>query len=429
MDACDTKEIGQHCNSATNQYSPLETSTSRKEVIRALDRLRRYEGREMRIVIATFTFPPERNGVSEVTFQHALGFVKRGHNVCVVTNHNPARRIQDFGRMGIEIREFAVRGWRRYTGDILGYQQFLQDLDGDVVFFHCWQAWPFDLAIPILRSLTPKKILVSHGLSTSLIFSPRDVVSWLLWRPYSWSVGKVLRSLDHVVFLADQEDDSRFADVRVARRLGSIDYSIIPNAATLSESTEPVIDFRKKHGIKTRFVVLHVGEFNKLKNQAMAVRAFIESGVPNATLVLIGSGPEGFEKDMTRIITGAGTSPNIQILRDVSRPDIAAAYQAADLFVSSSLSEAQPLVLLDAMNAGVPFISTDVGCVRELEGGIVVSTVGQMAAAIKSLIGDEQKRKQLGQSGRTACEFKYNWKAVIDSYEDLINKMMDIGIH
>ncbi len=59
-------------------------------------------------------------------------------------------------------------------------------------------------------------------------------------------------------------------------------------------------------------------------------------------------------------------------LEKQARDSIRAAYRAADCVVLSSRRETQPLVLLDSMAAGKPFITTDVGCVRDFSGGLVV---------------------------------------------------------
>jgi glycosyltransferase involved in cell wall biosynthesis len=75
----------------------------------------------------------------------------------------------------------------------------------------------------------------------------------------------------------------------------------------------------------------------------------------------------------------------------------------------------------------MPFISTDVGCVGDLPGGRVVRSQGEMARAIRDLLGDEPGRKALGVAGRTACESTYNWPSVIDAYETLFERLLKNG--
>ena len=42
------------------------------------------------ILISTWTYPPQRNGVSHVAHAHAIGLAKLGHDVTVVTSCDPA---------------------------------------------------------------------------------------------------------------------------------------------------------------------------------------------------------------------------------------------------------------------------------------------------------------------------------------------------
>src|SRR5205823_675996 len=102
---------------------------------------------------------------------------------------------------------------------------------------------------------------------------------------------------------------------------------------------------------------------------------------------------------------------------------IYAAYQAADVFILSAKQETQPLVLLEAMAAGVPFISTNTGCVKEFPGGSVVPTGRETTQAVIRLLDDSNLRQKLGAQGRAACEVKYDWERVLDAYEELFARL------
>lgn len=80
------------------------------------------------------------------------------------------------------------------------------------------------------------------------------------------------------------------------------------------------------------------------------------------------------------------------------RTDIADLMAAADIAVNTSVWEGQPLVVQEALAAGIPVVATDVGGTREVMGdaGILVPWSPQdpstaataMAAAIDTLVGD-----------------------------------------
>lgn len=83
-----------------------------------------------------------------------------------------------------------------------------------------------------------------------------------------------------------------------------------------------------------------------------------------------------------------------------------------DVAVLSSIAEACPMVVLEAMAAGVPVVATDVGGVRELlldeegDAGIVVPArdPAALAEAILRLLRDPGLRAELGRHGRARAE-------------------------
>lgn len=112
-------------------------------------------------------------------------------------------------------------------------------------------------------------------------------------------------------------------------------------------------------------------------------------------------------------------------------------YPQLDVVLLTSLSEGQPLVILEAYAAGVPVISTDAGCCRELiEGGdeldrrlgpsgIVtrISNPAETAAAIVRLARDPELRLAMGKSARARVAARYQLNQLVASYENLYASM------
>ncbi|MDC7238404.1 MAG: GT4 family glycosyltransferase PelF [Sphaerochaetaceae bacterium] len=102
-----------------------------------------------------------------------------------------------------------------------------------------------------------------------------------------------------------------------------------------------------------------------------------------------------------------------------------------DILVLTSISEGQPLVILEGWAAKIPFISTDVGSCRELlqadkhEGdcGIVtkLASPSDTAKAILKLINNPKLRKEMGENGLARVKRLYNDKVLIESYRKLYN--------
>lgn len=107
-----------------------------------------------------------------------------------------------------------------------------------------------------------------------------------------------------------------------------------------------------------------------------------------------------------------------------------------DVLVLSSISEGQPLVLLEGMACGKPFVTTDVGnCKGILLGeqdnlgaaGIVVPVMQyvEMSQAIIHLCRNEKIRNEMGNIGRKRVSSYYTKKRFIEQYQQLYKDMVN----
>jgi len=118
-------------------------------------------------------------------------------------------------------------------------------------------------------------------------------------------------------------------------------------------------------------------------------------------LVLVGAGP--LEADLKQC--AAKLNLGNAVVWAGFREDIAIVMNAIDVFVLTSLSEGFGLVLLEAMSASKPVISTNVSALPEivLEGktGLMVAPEDSVALArvMKLMVDDTSLREKMGKSG------------------------------
>ncbi len=105
-----------------------------------------------------------------------------------------------------------------------------------------------------------------------------------------------------------------------------------------------------------------------------------------------------------------------------------------DMIVLTSISEGQPLCLLEAMAAGKPCIATDVGGCKELlygaendsygHSGLIIPTmnVDKAAEAMITLAVNEKKREQMGQAGRARVAEFYRNEEVVRRYRKIYDQ-------
>jgi glycosyltransferase involved in cell wall biosynthesis len=152
-------------------------------------------------------------------------------------------------------------------------------------------------------------------------------------------------------------------------------------------------------------------------------------------LYVLGNGPEA-EKVRERI-SRLGLERTVQLPGMVA--DIDQWYRKFDIFVSSSVREGLPVVLLEAMAHGLPVVTTDVGACSETVcnrvGGLVVPP-GQpnlLADALASLITNPQLRNEYGGQARQRVEEHYSVAHVAALHEKhyeevLAQKQSETGV-
>jgi 1,2-diacylglycerol 3-alpha-glucosyltransferase len=125
--------------------------------------------------------------------------------------------------------------------------------------------------------------------------------------------------------------------------------------------------FRRKHGIAPgTFVVGIVSRLAQEKNLgflASAVGLFLKKN-PRARFLVVGEGPatEALKKTFAR----NGTDAQLILAGKQTGAALYAAYRAMDLFVFSSRSETQGMVIAEAMAAGLPVVALNANGVREV---------------------------------------------------------------
>ncbi len=104
----------------------------------------------MKLLIISFTFPPQHDGVAHVAAAQAYGLAALGHDVTVATGFEPTRT--DFSPApNLKIVQFKVDGCahilNRYRGDIQQYIDFVAGFPADVIMCNAWHIWATDLAV------------------------------------------------------------------------------------------------------------------------------------------------------------------------------------------------------------------------------------------------------------------------------------------
>jgi 1,2-diacylglycerol 3-alpha-glucosyltransferase len=172
---------------------------------------------------------------------------------------------------------------------------------------------------------------------------------------------------------------------------------------------------RRQYGITDQALVIgHVGRLAPEKDLHLLARATAATlrALPAAWLLVVGNGP--VRDDLHRILGAAGVSDRVRLAEEaLDQSGLADVYAAMDLFVFSSRSETQGLVLAEAMAAGVPVVAVDAPGVRDIvrdgENGLLVRSTNTLrfSQAMRTVLRCSPASRRLLRRGarRTARRF------------------------
>jgi glycosyltransferase involved in cell wall biosynthesis len=112
----------------------------------------------------------------------------------------------------------------------------------------------------------------------------------------------------------------------------------------------------------------------------------------------------------------------VSFLGEVRRKEeVAHLLASSDIYVHPSLTEASPLVIMEAMASGLPIVAYDLiyyDFLKNNENAILVKRgdVENLAIALETLISQEKAREILGKYARIFTEESLSWKKIVEKY-------------
>lgn len=366
----------------------------------------------MKILITTEQYYPIKSGVSSVVTSIAQELVAQGHSVYVATGFCK-REVLVYN--GVNIIEFKISGGfgNYYRGEIQKYIDFVNSFDCDVLINECVQTWSTDLLLKYLSAFKCKKILHSHGFSL-LSYKTKNPLAYVKAKFYYRKLHKYLKSYNHIFLLHEHTVETLYL-----KKYNIDNYSYLPNGVDEKFLACHKIEQSDKY-------LLNISNYFPLKNQEFLLEAYYKSKT-KYRLVLIGESilKEYLKKlqDLKKRFDEIYGFKRVDFLLNISRKETEQYLQNATLFLHSSKLEVFPMVIVESMAKGVPFVSTDVGNVSTLPGGYVVSSIEVMADKIDDLLSNTQEYNKKLQEGLSLIHDKLLWSKIVKKLEKIINEL------
>jgi phosphatidylinositol alpha-1,6-mannosyltransferase len=365
-------------------------------------------------LVVTNDFPPRQGGIQ--SYVHELTRRQPPGSVVVYASDHEGSAAFDAAqpfpvvrhRGGLLLPTPAAR--RRITA-------VLREHDARAVWFGA--SAPLGLLAPALRDAGAERIVAStHG----------HEAGWAMLPGARQALRRIGDHCDVITYITEyvhtQLDGAFGAHPRMVQLTPGVDVDTFrPDVAGA--------DVRGRHGLSDRLVVACVSRLVRRKGQDLLIAAWpaVRRAVPDAALLLVGSGP--YEAQLRRQAERTGV--DAVFTGGVPYAQLPEHFAAADVFAMPCRTrrrgldvEGLGIVYLEASASGLPVVAGDSGgapeAVRDGETGYVVGgrDVDALVERLVRLLSDADLRRRLGETGRAWTQQRWRWDMLAGQLSELL---------
>jgi len=363
----------------------------------------------MKIAILVNAFPPKWCGGMELAlYSIAKNLALRGHDIHVITiwdEYLPKRSFQD----GFHVH-------RVYKGKIKFFSMAffliniffcLKSIQPNIV--HVQQIW-FGCIPAFFSKKLLKRPYIIYGRGSDIYHMS------FFWRKMS---KFILKNAAKVIVLTEDMK-------RELQKIYCGEILIIPNGIELDNYKNLQ---KQNFRVSENKIIIFVGNLRPVKGLIYLIKAMeiIHAEMENAILMIIGDGED--RKSLEEMVMKLHLEKVVIFIEKIPNKDIPKYLVQGDVFVLPTLSEGFPNVILEAMAAGLPIVSTNVNGLSEIirneENGYLVEPRNpqQLADKLLQILKNPIQSKNFSNNNIEKVK-KYSWKNVIKYLEDVYLKVL-----
>lgn len=298
--------------------------------------------------ILQVTAPAPTGGLESVVLQLSRGLRQRGHDVHVAAVLTPGTEqhhpfIEALHDLEIPVHVILVRG-RAYLSERRAVERLARSLASGVLHTHGYRADILHGASA--RATGARHVMTLHGFVSG---NWRD-------RLYEHLQLRAARSADSVIAVSQPIVETlHAAGTRYNVRL-------IRNALGAAHGPYSRVEARERLGLPRDLALVGwVGRLSEEKGPDLFVRALAVSA-SQVHGVIVGDGP--MRESVAHLSAELGVKHRLHIIGSVAQAN--RYFGAFDALAMTSRTEGTPMVMLEAMSAGVPVITTMVGGIPDV---------------------------------------------------------------
>ena len=402
-------------------------------------------GGEVRLLLVVSYFFPEIGSAAHLYGDLARAFVKRGHEVEVITSYPREYNLPDalkgrefelfeemdgvkVHRVRYEVQRDSIirRGLEHYRIPSLYHKRYSQlERDFDAALIYIPPLPLYKLANRLQQDGVPCVLNIQD-------FHPQELVDVgvlrnpLLIRLMERQERKAYSSADALSVLSRKGID--YVCERGAERRN---VHHIYNCISLNEMDVQRRDFKKKEGIEGKVLITYAGILSPFQGIDRIVDAASSmGGREDIMFYIIG---DGMEREALEARVRDEKLDNVRMLPLQPREEYYNIINSSDISIISLDARmgapCLPGKTINLLAVGRPIVayvppdSETASLMQESGAGIVVSSAKEMASAFRELADDPERRMEMGMSGRRYLEGHMTLERAVDEYEAIFKSI------
>jgi len=374
----------------------------------------------MRILHVIASLAPRYGGPSQVCLELCRELARHGEHVAIyTTNIDGPEQLQvplqePVWQDGVEVHYFPVQAPRYYKFSVPLAKALKTAIPTyDIVHIHSLYLFPSTVAARYCRRFGVPYLIRPHGTLDPYLFRRHRGRKWLYEQLFEW---RNLNRAAAIHFTSAEEQaltcslGLQAPGVVVPNGVFCLGYAELPAAGTF-RALWPETQGKQ--------IILFLGRLHFKKGLDLLTQAFGQLGRTRNDVHLVVAGPDddGYRRQVRRWLTTEGVAGKVTFTGMLQGEEKRAALRDATLFVLPSYSENFALAVVEAMAAGLPVvISHKVNIWREVataKAGLVTKCdVRELHNALRALLDDPLRGKEMGQRGQQLVSDQFSWERV-----------------
>ena len=353
----------------------------------------------MRIGFFTNYFIPSTGGIETSVANLCRGLKRAGHETFIFSPQYPNWTDKNENIFRYRSVHFNYGGYF-YVIPIPFYSKMdliIKSLNLDIIHSH----QPYSLGNEALK--------YSKKLNIPLVFTYH-----INYREYSHYIPFIPKSISQKLITRTTLNYSNKCDVVIDPSISikkllidhevNVPIEIIPSGININEfikSKGKKDDLRERYGINPEDVVLiTTSRITEEKNIQFLIKSFllIKKSCKNSKFIIIGDGAA--KKTLEKLTIKLDVYKDVFFTGHIKKEDVIRLFQASDIFIFSSLTETQGIVVIEAIISGLPVVAIKSNGIEDIvqndkNGILTENSVDEFSRSVLKIINDKELRDKL----------------------------------